>query len=403
MLDLFNGRRVFTVSEITSRIRILLEERFFYISVVGEISNYRVRSGHAYFSLKDENALLKAVMFNLRGKRLKIEPEEGMKVVCTGRLSVYDRRGEYQLLVDKMEVVGEGKLYREFEELKKKLAAEGLFDRELKRELPMFPWKIGIVTSPSGAAIRDMLKIFREKGIGGEILIYPARVQGATAHLEIIEGIRFFNASTDVDLIIIGIGGGSFEDLMPFNDENLAREIRRSTIPVISAVGHEVDYTISDFASDHRAPTPTAAAEVVTRLQREFARSFAEDLERISALVSEKLAYYEDRYQYLVTRLLSFVNRIQMRIQDIDNYQMRMEKAISNIVERDRRRLEYLSRTLDNLSPLRVLGRGYALVTRKETEEVIISSKQLKRGDLLRVKFAEGEADCEVIEVTGDS
>ncbi len=403
MLDFFNNRRVFTVSELTVQIKILIEENFFYVSVVGEISNFRVRGDHAYFSLKDENAVLKAVMFGLSGKKLGFKPEEGMRVICAGRLSVYDRRGEYQLIVDKIELVGMGKLYQEFEALKKKLAAEGLFDKSFKKELPIFPWRIGIITSPSGAAIRDMLKVIKEKGVGGEVFLYPARVQGTTAHLELIEGIRFFNSRFNVDVIIIGRGGGSFEDLMAFNDENLAREIRKSKIPIISAVGHEIDFTISDFVSDYRAPTPTAAAEVIVRLQKDFIELFVENIDRVIRVIQDKLDVFNDRYQYLITRLLEFVNTIQMRIQDIDNYQVRMERAMVNIIQSDKKRLEYLSRTLDNLSPLKVLGRGFALVKKKETEEIVISSKQLRRGELVNVKFSEGEVDCEVVEIYTDS
>ena len=404
MLDLFGrGRKIYTVSQLTREIRDLIEGNFFYVNVVGEISNFRIRGDHAYFSLKDEGAILNAVIFGIRGKVTDFEPEEGMKVVCTGRLTVYERRGEYQIIVERMELVGKGKLYQEFERLKKKLAEEGLFDESLKRELPLFPWKIGIVTSPSGAAIRDMLKILREKGVGGEVLLYPSKVQGVTAHLEIIEGIRFFNKFSPVDVIIIGRGGGSFEDLMPFNDENLAREIRKSSIPVISAVGHEIDYTISDFAADRRAPTPTAAAEIIARLQQEFVENFAKLLDQLQDAVERQIELYSSKYDYLSHGLLTYINRLEMRLQDIDNYQHRMDMSIRRMIENKKNLLQSLARNLDNLSPLKVLGRGYSVVLKLPDEEIVTSAKQVKKGDNLKIKVSEGEIYGEVVKTIVDT
>jgi exodeoxyribonuclease VII large subunit len=263
-MGLFAERKVFTVFEITSEIKRSLE-RFGLIWIQGEISNFKHHSsGHMYFTLKDKRAQLKAACFRSNNCYLKFRPEDGLEVVVRGRLSVYEPRGDYQMVVEYMEPVGLGSLQLAFDQLKEKLRREGLFEEDRKKPLPLLPRKIGIVTSPTGAAIRDMLRILKRRNASLHVLIYPARVQGTGAVEEIIRGVRYFNSRHDIDVIIVGRGGGSLEDLWAFNQEVVARAIFKSEIPVISAVGHEVDFTITDFVADVRAPTPSAAAELVS-------------------------------------------------------------------------------------------------------------------------------------------
>ncbi len=390
-----NGRRIFTVSELTRLISVLLEENFFFISVIGEVSNLRFRGNHAYFSLKDDRAVIKVVVFDLPGKRLNFDLKDGTQVICNGRLSLYEKRGEYQIIADKIELVGKGQIFLQIEQLKEKLKKEGLFDESLKREIPSFPWRIGIVTSPSGAAIRDILKMILGKGLGGEIVVYPSKVQGGIAHLQLIEGIRHLN-NYDLDVIIISRGGGDIEDLMPFNDENLAREIRKSSIPIISAVGHEIDYTISDLVADLRAPTPTAAGEIIANLQIQFMSRFSELVERMGLAIRRRVSDNWNRFHFLGRRLLTYRNRIDMKIQEIDILEMRVINAMDRIVVEKKSRLEYFSRSLDNLSPLRVLGRGYSIITKKDTGEILFSPSQVRKGELLDVRLSEGGIEVEV-------
>jgi len=257
-------RKIYTVGEITSEIKQALDQ-FGIVWIQGEISNCKHHSsGHLYFSLKDARAQLKAACFRNNNRYLKFRPEDGMEVIVRGRLSVYEPRGDYQVIVEYMEPVGVGSLQMAFDQLKEKLRKEGLFEEDHKKPLPLLPRKIGIVTSPTGAAIRDMLRILERRNASLNVLIYPARVQGAGAAEEVAEGIRFLNSRDDIDVIIIGRGGGSIEDLWAFNEEVVARAVYQSELPLISAVGHEVDFTISDFVADLRAPTPSAAMELST-------------------------------------------------------------------------------------------------------------------------------------------
>jgi len=258
--------RVYTVSEVTRLVKLEVENAFPLVWVEGEISNFRsYPSGHIYFTLKDEQCQLQAVMWRSNARLLKFALKDGLKVICRGRLSVYEARGQYQLMADLIEPKGKGALQLAFEELKEKLKAEGLFDPKHKKPLPLFPKKVGIVTSPRGAAIIDILRTLERRFARLHILIYPAKVQGEGAADEIVEGIDFLGRQPDIDVLIVGRGGGSIEDLWAFNEEKVARAIFRSPIPVISAVGHEVDYTIADFVADIRASTPSVAAEIVIK------------------------------------------------------------------------------------------------------------------------------------------
>ena len=290
-LDLAPQRRVYTVSELTSEVRELLEAAFGMVWVAGEISNARAApSGHYYFTLKDGDAQLRAVCFRQQALYLKVKPKNGLAVMARGRLSVYEARGEYQLYVESLEPQGDGALHLAFEELKKKLAREGIFDEDRKRPLPALPRRIGIVTSPSGAAIADMLRILERRFDGLAVALYPVRVQGEGSAQEIARGLRYFSDTRSVDVVIVGRGGGSLEDLWAFNEEAVARAIAESEVPVISAVGHQTDFTIADFAADLRAPTPSAAAELVVTQKADLLETVQRLHDRLMQALRYKLA-----------------------------------------------------------------------------------------------------------------
>ena len=360
-------RRVVTVSELAQQLRELVEQRFPAVWVEGEISNFKVYgSGHAYFTLKDPEAQLRAVLFRNRARRIRFEPKDGLHVLAFGSLEVYAQRGEYQLVVELLEPRGLGALQLAFEQLKTRLGAEGLFDARRKRPLPRFPRKIGIVTSPSGAAIRDMLRVIGRRFSGLSIVIAPARVQGDGAAAEIVQGVRDLNALGDVDVIIVGRGGGSLEDLWAFNEEVVARAIAASNVPVISAVGHEVDVTIADFVADLRAPTPSAAAELVVR---------------------EKQAVLE--------ALRDFRARLARGRDQLEQLSARLRVDVRHALEQPRHRFGAAVGRLDSLSPLGVLGRGYSL-TRLASGEIVTTSRQAPAGTLVCVLLGEGSLGCRV-------
>jgi len=414
------GRAVLTVSELTRRLQETLEERFPAVWVEGEISNYRLYgSGHAYFTLKDADSQIRAVLFRNRGRRIKFEPADGLHVMAFGSIEVYPQRGEYQLVIELLEPKGLGALQLAFEQLKARLQAEGLFDQARKRELPRFPRKIGIVTSPSGAAIRDMLRVIGRRFGELHIVIAPCRVQGDGAAEEIAQGLRDLNALGGVDIIIVGRGGGSLEDLWAFNEEAVARAIAASKVPVVSAVGHEVDFTISDFVADLRAPTPSAAAELVVREKQAVVDSLVQLRARLERFAARPLRDLERRVDELTTRLrremrgelgraghrVALATRA-LRASDpvarvagdrhrLESLQSRLVTALTRRRDRARYSLRSAVGRLDSLSPLAVLGRGYSL-TRTPTGEVVHSPAQVQIGDAIRVLLHRGSLDAHV-------
>jgi exodeoxyribonuclease VII large subunit len=296
-------RRVYTVSELTAGIKGALEGAFPAVWVEGEISNLRVpSSGHAYFTLKDEGAQISAVLFRSRGRRVRFEPEDGMRVLAFGALDVYAARGQYQLVVELMEPQGLGALQLAFEQLKRKLEAEGLFDDGRKRKLPVYPRVIGIVTSPTGAAIRDMLNIIGRRFGDLRILIAPVRVQGDGAAAEIVQALVNLQEMAELDVIVVGRGGGSIEDLWAFNEEAVARAIVACRVPVISAVGHETDFTIADFVADLRAPTPSGAAELVVREKLAVVARLADLYDRLTQAITADVTAHRERLEFLTRR-----------------------------------------------------------------------------------------------------
>jgi exodeoxyribonuclease VII large subunit len=392
---------VYTVSQLTSRIRESLHKQFRDLLVEGEISNFKLYpSGHLYFTLKDEASSLRAVMFNFYGRYPEDFIKDGAAVICRGRIDVYEKRGEYRLLIDDLEVRGLGLLQIQFQVLKEKLLKEGLFDASHKRPLPLLPSKIGIVTSPAGAAIRDMLKVIFQKYENMAVLIYPVRVQGEGAGMEIAEGIKYFNRQKEVDVIIVGRGGGSLEDLACFNDEAVARAIYSSAIPLISGVGHEIDFTIADFVADVRAPTPTAAADMVVRDKRELLgslesakdkleRSIQKRLERVRLLLYQSFAELRERKDLF--------SKHRIYVDDLSNTLIRTATAM---LEQRRTRLDALAQRLNDLNPRNILKRGYSIAIKKATQEVVKESDQVVTKDRVQIKLFKGELDCIVSKIT---
>jgi exodeoxyribonuclease VII large subunit len=302
LFNLMPERKIWKVGELTARIRSLLEGSLNDISVEGEISNYHAaQSGHAYFTLKDAKSQIKCVCFREQLKTIKFKPEDGLQVTVRGSVSVYEQRGEYQIYVTLIEPVGLGALQLAFEQLKKKLAAEGLFDPARKKPLPLLPRAIGVITSPTGAAIRDILRVLNRRFVNARVQLYPVKVQGAGAAAEMVEALGYFNRTRPVEVIILARGGGSLEDLWPFNEETLARAIFASEIPVITGVGHEIDFTIADFVADLRAPTPSAAAEIVVKSRQEFERQINEHKRQLLHHIRYRISEWKHRVRDLET------------------------------------------------------------------------------------------------------
>jgi len=371
----------------------VVEENFVQVLVQGEISNFAApSSGHLYFSLKDEKAQIRAVVFRSQARLLTFRPENGMEVICSGRVSVYAQRGEVQLIVDSVEPRGIGSLQVAFEQLKARLASEGLFAEERKRPLPDFPRTIGIVTSATGAAIHDIRNVLTRRGSGVRVLLRPVRVQGEGAAAEIAEAIDDLNRHGEADVLIVGRGGGSLEDLWAFNEEPVARAIHASGIPVISAVGHEVDFTIADFVADLRAPTPSAAAEMVLRSRLELEGHLDHLILRLAGQMRSRLELLEARLTGFERRLRSPRQELALRRQRQGELEARLQQAMARRIHDAESRLASLCSRLDILSPLRTLSRGYAIVFSEQTGRAVRDGAEVAVGDRLRLRFARGGA-----------
>ena len=441
--NLMPERRVWSVSELTARVRDLLGRSFTDIWVEGEISNCReAQSGHIYCTLKDERAQVRCVCFKNQLRGMKFRPEDGLHVTVRGSISVYEARGEYQIYVEHIEPVGLGALQLAFEQLKKRLEAEGLFAAERKKPLPLLPSRIGLITSPGGAAVRDIVRILRRRFRNVHLTVYPVRVQGDGASAEMVRALNFFNRKLPVDVLILARGGGSLEDLWAFNEEPLARAIAASQIPVISGVGHETDFTIVDFVADVRASTPSAAAELVVQTRREFDKHIFDLRETLAGLVRYRLLELSRRVHELSGRrgfrrpldLLrqqrqradEMISRLavglranlqrsrgrfvaaHMRIVSFDfrikiaDLRLLLEKRASSLGARSERllrvkreRLDRLRLQLEERSPLRVLERGYAIAT-DAAGNVLRSTEQVSLGDAVGIQLARGRLTAEV-------
>ena len=444
-----SSRSILTVSQLTAEIKTLLERSFDHVWVEGEISNLRLPgSGHLYFTLKDDKAQIRAVMFRLQNRLLKFLPKDGLQVVACGRVTVYEPRGDYQLVLDYLEPKGLGALQLAFEQLKEKLAAEGLFDPARKRPIPHLPQRIGVVTSPTGAAIRDILRIIDRRFANVHILLCPVRVQGQGAAQEIARAIQALNELPDLDVMIVGRGGGSLEDLWAFNEEIVARAIFSSRVPVISAVGHEVDFTIADFVADLRASTPSAAAELVVRnkielaqnlrnLERALQQSFRGMLdlqqERFGSLrerladprrrlsdqrirlddLSARLAYSlqqglrrrQDRFRLHQGGLLLLnpAKRLEEYSQKFAQVMRRLSVSVQQEIRISRQKVEGVMGKLFTLSPLAVLERGYSITRVLPSREIVRGADDLKVNSLVNVRVHRGEFSARVEEISSET
>ncbi|MGA7880728.1 MAG: exodeoxyribonuclease VII large subunit [Terrimicrobiaceae bacterium] len=389
--------RFFTISELNQIIKGTLEQELDGLWVVGEVSNFRVPpSGHYYFTLKDDKSQILAVMFRRQGVALSFTPENGMEVLCFGKVSLYPVRGDVQLYVENMEPRGQGALYLAFEQLKRKLSAEGLFAEERKRALPFLPVSIGIVTSEKGAALRDMLRIIGDRYPDRRIVVWPVKVQGVGAAEEIAKGITELGRSGEVEVMIVGRGGGSLEDLWAFNEEIVARSISMSPVPVISAVGHEIDFTIADFVADLRAPTPTAAAEIAVPRKSELVKQVMDLEEQLARCMLRRLELAKENWRGFVKRLADPERKLRETQQRVDELSVDLVRRFRDRVRRVKDRLVQEGRRLDALSPLAVLDRGYSIVHKIPDEKLLKDTNSLDLGDLLRVTFAKGKAICRV-------
>lgn len=385
---------VYSVSQVNKLIKALVEgeRRFANIQVRGEISNFkRYSSGHCYFTLKDAGGVLKAVMFKTAARTLRFEPQNGDMVIAVGRISVYERDGVYQLYTDLMIPEGTGDLMLAFEQLKQKLLNEGLFDESRKKQLPVNPKTVGIITSPSGAAVRDLITVSRRRNKGIKLLLYPVRVQGKEAPAEIAHAIEFMNRNKMADVLIVGRGGGSIEELWAFNEEQTVRAVAASEIPVVSAVGHETDFTLTDFAADKRAATPSQAAEIVVADANAYLNSVAELEKRLKNTVLKRLALSETTLEHLQNSwALSNPQRMfEGRMQRFDFASVRLEQVFNAALTQKQHSCGVLAAKLDALSPLTVLARGYS-VTENTNGKIIRSIADVRWGDEIVTQVGDG-------------
>lgn len=439
-----DNRTILSVSELNAEVNILLNQGFPLLWIEGEISNLsRPASGHIYFSLKDQKAQIRCAMFRNRNMRLSIQPENGMKVLVRGRVGLYEPRGDYQLIAEHMEDAGVGLLQKQFEQLKQKLSAAGLFDESRKKELPEFPKRIGIITSPTGAAIRDILHVLERRSPQTRVLIYPVAVQGEQAKNQIETAIRRADLDQKCDLLILARGGGSLEDLWAFNEENVAKAIYQAKIPIICGVGHEIDFTIADFVADMRAPTPSAAAELATQDKEQLLTSFLQTELWLQQKIQQDLHLYQQQLDWKIARLyaqkpankiqqqaqrldeLSFRLKQQMRFildkkdnrykhlhsqlynrqpsqkikqnqQLISNQNARMLQAIQHQLEHHKARFKLQLARLDSISPLKTLERGYSITKDKKSGKLITSVSQVEKRQALLIQVKDGEINAEV-------
>jgi exodeoxyribonuclease VII large subunit len=402
----YNIDSIYSVSQINSYLEALFstDDVLQDLWVKGEVSNfYKANSGHLYFTIKDENSQLKTVMFRSRSSKLDFELEDGMEIAVHGYINVYKVRGEYQLYADQIIPEGKGTLYEQFEKLKQKLKEEGLFKDEHKKKIPLIPKKIGIVTSPTGAAIRDMLSVVNRRFKNVSILIVPSLVQGDKAAGQIVEGINYLNSRDDIDLIIVSRGGGSIEDLWPFNEEVVARAIFNSKAPVISGVGHETDFTIADFVADLRAPTPSAAAELAIANREEIETSLDNLTKRLFHNQKARIKNAKDRLNSLASRRLFqkpeelFVDKMQKLDELSQNLKWNMEKTLNKSKEK----FNILNSKLDTLSPLKTIKRGYS-ITYDNNLNPITDINNIDQGQVIKTRVINGQFESEVKKIIED-
>lgn len=392
--------KTLSVSEVNNYVKKLVENDFILknLNVKGEISNLKFHSsGHIYFSLKDENSKVNCIMFKNNAVNLDFRLEEGMKVEVKARLGVYHKEGTYQLYCENIKKAGIGELFEEFHKLKKELSKEGIFDEKYKRDLPKFPKRIGIITARTGAAIRDIINVIQRRNKSLDIILYPAKVQGENSADSIIEGIRYFNNKKSVDVIILGRGGGSIEELWAFNNRELAYEIFNSRIPTVSAVGHEVDFTISDFVSDMRAPTPSAAGELVSPSLQEMINDLANKKEFLQRAIDRRFLNAKSNIDLLYKELKANNPRhiIEKRIKEVHTLEEKLNFLGKRKIDKTKDEVIALNSILQTLNPLSTLGRGYSVIMDKE-DKVINEVSELKNNDMVKVIMKDGSVNIDI-------
>jgi exodeoxyribonuclease VII large subunit len=393
---------IFTVSELNQMVRGLLETNFHQVWIEGEISNFTIpNSGHWYFSLKDKTAQVRCAMFRNHNRALKFTPEGGMHVVVRAKVSLYEGRGDFQLIAEHIEEIGFGALQRAFEQLKEKLQKEGLFAEAHKKPLPAFPKKLGVITSSTGAAIHDILSVLKRRFPGLPVIIYPTLVQGEKAANQIVNAIQLANQRAECDVLLLARGGGSLEDLWPFNEEIVARAIFASKIPLLTGVGHEVDFTIADFISDHRAPTPSAAAELISPNQQEL----LQHIQKLQQYLQQQIhKVFENKKTFLnnILRHLRHCHpaqQLQEKFQHLDRLEQNLISTQKRIIELRQTKLQTLARALNAISPLATLQRGYAVITNSKNN-IIQKNTEVKIGEKITAQLAQGKLHCIVKETS---
>ena len=396
------SQEIYTVSQLNAEARLLVEDTFQHISLIGEISNLaRPSSGHLYFSLKDSQAQVRCAFFRLNQRQLDFTPEDGQQVLVQARVSLYEARGDFQLIVSQMQLSGEGALQIAFEKLKQKLAEEGLFDKKHKHEIPEMPQCIGVISSDTGAAVYDILHVLGRRFPSIPVIIYPSMVQGDAAAKQLVSAIKKANTRKECNVIILARGGGSLEDLWPFNEEMVARAIYASDIPVVTGIGHEVDFTIADFVADQRCATPSAAAEWVSPDREEWQRYLDNLASNLLQLILSQLRHGQTELSHLRKRLQHPGQRLREQMQHVDQLEQRLVNTMRYQLNVSKDRLTAMARTLDTVSPLNTLKRGYAIV--QKDGHIIIKANQVKKGDTITTRLSKGSLSCTVEQLKNDN
>lgn len=401
MIDISQSEEIYTVSRLNREARFLLEGTFPVLWVEGEISGFKAHSsGHWYFSLKDQEAQVRCAMFRLQNRNLAFLPKDGMHIFAKVRVSLYENRGEYQLIAEEMEEVGEGKLRQAFEALKKRLADAGLFDAAHKKPLPAFPRSIGVITSPTGAAIKDILSVLKRRYAFAPVFIYPTLVQGETAAANIVQMIEEANDRNECDVLILARGGGSLEDLWCFNDERVAQAIYRSQLPIVSGVGHEIDFTIADFVADLRAATPTAAAELITADQSELTANLAQGKKILIRLISQKIAQLQQHIEWIKKHFQQQhpKRKLLEQAQKLDLYETNLVRLQNKLLDQLKAKIQLFAGKLDALSPLATLQRGFSITTRASDKQILQDVAEIHIGDKVHIQLRTGRLECTVDE-----
>lgn len=390
-----------SVSELNTETKQLLESTFGFVWVKGELSNFLSypRSGHWYFSLKDAHAQVRCAMFKGANLKVSFSPADGQEVMVLAKVSLYPDRGDYQLIVEKMEATGDGELKQAFERLKSKLLQEGLFDPQHKKILPPYPTRIGIITSPTGAAIQDIISVLSRRSPCATLLVYPCQVQGQRASLEIVQAIQLANTHANCDVLILARGGGSLEDLWCFNDERVARAIFTSQIPIISGIGHEIDFTIADFVADYRAPTPSAAAEMISLDQSVLIKQFDYWHERLTYSILQIIQLFSQKIDYLDKQLISPQQSLQKKSSALELLKQRLQWAIQKQLQKYDYHFKQLVYALGAVNPFATLGRGYSITRDIKTHHLISSIKNVQMGDEVATRLQDGWLISKVLKI----